>query len=373
MNQLPFPVANRPAQPVVVPEIQVTQAPTEFQQLITQAAPPAVRPARVTASSLVTDDQIDAIGAQTMGRASAMSQKILAGTKTRDTDVMGTTLNQLVATTKQCDPSKMGEPSFLGKMFGKAKTLKDHLMAEYSTVESRMNAMLVELDKLGALMQQRVKDIDVLYSETEQTYKMLGDEIEVNKQRLADLLDFIQNSSAPSDAMQAQELNKLNARAQRLEKGIDDLERGRQLALLALPELQMEQDNKRSLASSVKTIKNTTWPAYQGLFTRYILALETKKGNEVIGSVYDATDAAFKMQAQQLRANAAETAKLQQRSVVSIETLELCQQELLGAMDDVARINEEGRAARAAAKPKLESLSQELIQRSSAARNATTK
>jgi uncharacterized protein YaaN involved in tellurite resistance len=94
-----------------------------------------------------------------------------------------------------------------------------------------------------------------------------------------------------------------------------------------------------------------------------VLALESKKGAELVNTVYDATDAAFRMQADQLRENTQQIARAQQRSVVTIETLEHMQTQLLGAVDDALKIADEGRKAREAAQPKLRQLEQGLISR----------
>ena len=52
--------------------------------------------------------------------------------------------------------------------------------------------------------------------------------------------------------------------------------------------------------------------------------------------------------------------------MVSTETLVHCQSQLLSAAEETQRIVEEGRAARAAARPKIEQLERDLIARFSA-------
>lgn len=311
----------------------------------------------------VTDDMIDKLGETSSTKVSQVSQKILAGTKASDVDVLGAKLNELVITTKKLDPEKMGKPGLIGRIFGAAGNVKEKLLSEYQTVETRMNTLVGELDSMRNLMIKRVDDLEKMFAENEQLYRQLDGEIEQGQRLLESMKSELAAMPAPKDALEAQHISDFQARMDRLDKRCDDLKRGQQLILISLPEIRLEQNNKRALATSVNTIKVTTIPAWKGVFSRYILAMETKKGAEIVNGVYDATDEAFKQQADMMRANANDVAKLQQRSVVSIETMVHCRDQLLGALDDVKRINDEGRAARATARPQIEQLEQSLVSR----------
>lgn len=312
---------------------------------------------------VVTDDMIDKLGTTSASQVSQVSQKILAGTKASDVDQLGVKLNDLIATTKKLDPTKMGKPSLLGRLFGAANNVKEKMHAEYQSVETRMNTLIDELNAMAKLMDQRVVDLEQMYKENEKLYQTLEQEITSGRALHQGMIESLAAMPAPTDPLQAQQIADYQARADRLDKRIDDLKRGQQLILISLPEIRLEQNNKRALSSGVATVKTTTIPAWQGVFSRYIIAMESKKGAEIINSVYDATDAAFKQQADLMRANAGDIAKIQQRSVVSVDTMIHCRDQLLGALDDIKRISDEGRAARAAARPQIEQLEQSLISR----------
>jgi uncharacterized protein YaaN involved in tellurite resistance len=345
-----------------------TAVPTGFQEVFQpeQAHPVVVaQPVQRTAivASVVSDADINKLGERNAARAAQISSKILANVRASDTETFGTKLNELVATTKKLDPKKMGTPGFFGKILGFGGTVKEKLMAEYATVETQMNRLVSEVDGVATLALKRVDDLDVMFEENYQTHVALENDVAAGKQMVAHMEAQIQSLGTPTDAFGAQQIADMQARVDRLLKRIDDFERGMQLAKLAAPEIRMLQQHERSLANSVRDIKVTTIPAWQGVFSRYVIALEAKKGAEIINKVYDATDEAFRMQADQLRENAQNIARAQQRSVVTIETLEHMQTQLLGAVDDTLRIAKEGRDAREAAKPKLKQLEQGLIQR----------
>lgn len=341
-----------------------TAAPAGFQEILQpqQSHPIAIaKPA--STGRIITDADIDKLGETNATRVAQTTAKILANVKASDTDAMGAKLNELVGQAKKLDPKKLGKPGFFGKLFGAAGNLKEKLMAEYASVETQMNSLTKELDTMAGLMKKRADDCDTLFEDNFQTYQALKGDIASGEQMILDIEAEIAALGTPADAFGAQKIADLQARADRLRKRCDDFDRGCQLAILAAPEIRMQQGHCRSLASTVRDIKVTTLPAWQGVFSRYIIALEAKKGAEIVNTVYDATDAAFRMQADQLRENTQQIARAQQRSVVTIETLEHMQTQLLGAVDDALKIAKEGRDARDAAKPKLRQLEQGLISR----------
>lgn len=226
-----------------------------------------------------------------------------------------------------------------------------------------MNVLCAEMDKSAGLMESRVKDLEQMFTDNENAYQFLGAEINRAVQIYEILEQQLAAMGTPTDGFAAQKVADHQARMNRCEKRIDDLKRGQQLCLLAAPEIRSMQDNNRTVAGSFRDIKVTTIPAWLGVYSRYILSMETKKAAELGNTVHDATDQAFRMQADQLRQNTVAVAKLSQRSVVSTDTLIHMQTQLIGSIDDAQKIIAEGRKARQDAAPKLQSLEQELIKR----------
>lgn len=313
--------------------------------------------------AVITDAEIDQLGQGSASRVADTSRKILESVRASDTEGFGQKLNELVSTAKQLDPSKMGKPGLIKRVLGFGGAVKEKMLAEYQTVEARMNVLSDELDKMAALMTKRVEDCEKMFVENEQTYVQLKGEVARGKQMHADMEVAIKAFGQPTDPFELQKLADLQARADRLLKRVDDFERGMLIATNAAPEIRMQQAHNRALAQSVRDIKATTIPAWMGVFSRYVIAMEAKKGAELIHSVYDATDAAFRQQADLMRENSRTVAQAQQRSVVSTETLEHMQKQLIGAVDDALKIAEDGRKAREQAKPKLKQLETELYQR----------
>lgn len=347
---------------------------TIFQEITPQPANlPAVAPTRAVAPvRVVTDVEIDRLGAKVSGRTSQTATKIMAAVKASDVDGFGEKLNELVAVSKQLDPKKMAQRGILGKLSNLWGGTKEKFMAQYQTVEQRMNALISEMDKTAGNQTQRIADLEQMFADNEASFYAFGAEIEACEQLRDALQAQLAAESEAKDTFAAQRQADINDRIHRVEKKIDDFKRSQALCQLAAPEIRMMQSNARQLATTFNDIKVTTVPAWQGVFSRYILSMEQKKAAELATTVHDATNEAFRQQADLLRQNVQQIAKAKERSVVDIETLEHMQQQLLGAVDDAKRIAEEGKRGRAEARVKLASMEQQLIQSAAATPQLTS-
>lgn len=338
-----------------------TVAPAGFIDIT--AKPANITPvAQTTAVAVITDNQIDQLGSKIGGHASKTAQQILASVKASDVDGFGGKLNELIAVSKQLDPKKMGKPSMLGRITGLFGATKEKMMAQYETVEKRMNTLVSEMDKTVGLQQTRIQDLEQMFADNERAFYGYGDEIIQTNQYIDQLKAVLANEEAATDMFASQRQHDIRERIGRLEKKADDFLRSQQLCKLAAPEIRMMQANARALVSTFANIKETTIPAWQGVFSRYILSMEQKRAAELGTAVQDATNEAFRMQADQLRENVTLITKASQRSVVDIDTLEHMQQQLEGALTDAKRIADEGAKARSDARLKLANMDQRLIQ-----------
>ena len=311
----------------------------------------------------ITDDDIYKLGSESANKRVTVSKKILSSVTVSDTDEFGKKLNSLISLSKQLNPNEIAKPSFFKRLFNTKAILTEKIKSQYDSVEQRMNALCLELDEMADKRRKRVLDLDQMYIENEDNYKSLQKDVEEGNQMLLCLQEEYEDCALSKDAFAAEELARITSRINTLKKRIDDFERGMQLCIFAAPDIRMQQEHNRALASSVRDIKVTTIPAWQGVFSRYILAIETKKSAELVTAVYDATDEAFRMQADQLLENTVAVANAQQRSIVSVETLQHIQQQLIASIDQACEIERQGSAAREVAKPQLQQLTQDLINR----------
>ncbi len=330
---------------------------------------PALRPeasaapiVRVDVSG-IDDKAIEALGGSTGAGVAKVSAKLLGTVRASDADVFGTQLNELIATSKGLDPAKLrsgGLVSRLTNMFG---SVKEKMLSQYQVVESRMDTLVTEMTRHANVHRARIQDFDEMYKGLEQYYQGLDADVKKGEEWASRLRQAVAQQAAPSNAFEAQQATELKRRLERLEKRIDDLKRAMLMATQMVPQIRLSQDNARALTDTFTDIVNVSIPAWRNVFSLYLLQLEAKQSAAVANAAYDATDAAFRAQADMLLENTETVARAKQRSLVSLETAQHVQTQLVTAFDKLEQISNEGQQRRQAELPKLQELERELIAR----------
>jgi uncharacterized protein YaaN involved in tellurite resistance len=94
-----------------------------------------------------------------------------------------------------------------------------------------------------------------------------------------------------------------------------------------------------------------------------VIAMGVEHSNQAAKAqheVSELTNQLLKKNAQQLHSASVETAKESERGIVDIETLKQTNAELISTLDDVLRIQEEGRAKRSEAEAEMARMEAEL-------------
>lgn len=314
-------------------------------------------------ASKISEDDISEIGAGAAGALTNVSTKLLSHVKSSDAGEFGEKLNELVVLAKGLDPKDMKSKGFLGRIFGAVSLTKEKLVAQYSTVEKQMDNLTGQLDGSVDLFKKRVQDLDGLYVSNMQYHQQLEDAVQKCEALLRQVeAEYEVEKAKPVDnSFEAQTLGDYQRKMDYIAKRVDSLNRAMMLSKQMAPRIREMQDNSRSLVQKFGEIKDVTLPAWKNIFSLYVLQLEQKRGVELANAVDDATDEALKRGADLQRENAVAIATSRNRSVISMEALEHVQAQMLGAITDVQRIDEEGRAQRKADAPKLLAMEQELI------------
>ena len=165
---------------------------------------------------------------------------------------------------------------------------------------------------------------------------------EVREGKLKELEATAQATGLAEDAQAAKDLaDKCN----RFEKKIYDLELTRTISIQTAPQIRMIQN---------------TIPLWKN---QMVLALGIAHSNEAAQAqrqVNDITNALLKQNAEKLHMASVETAKEAERGIVDIETLKKTNAELIQTLDDVMKIQSEGREKRIAAEAEMAKMENDL-------------
>ena len=311
----------------------------------------------------IDDKAIETLGSAAGPGVAKVSAKLLGTVRASDADVFGTQLNELIATSKGLDPAKLKSGGLLSRVSNMFGSVKEKMLSQYQVVESRMDTLVSEMTRHANVHRARIHDFDEMYKGLEVYYQGLDADVKKGEAWADRLRQAVAQQAAAANAFEAQQATELRRRLERLEKRIDDLRRAMLMATQMVPQIRLSQDNARALTDTFTDIVNVSIPAWRNVFSLYLLQLEAKQSAAVANAAYDATDAAFRAQADMLLENTETVARAKQRSIVSLETAQHVQTQLVTAFDKLEQISNEGQQRRRDELPKLQALEQELIAR----------
>ena len=161
----------------------------------------------------------------------------------------------------------------------------------------------------------------------------------------------------------AQEVNDREALCNRFEKKIHDLELTRMVSLQMAPQIRMVQASDITMSEKIQSTLVNTIPLWK---SQMIIALgveHSREAAEAQRKVTDLTNDLLKKNAEKLKTATIETAKESERGIIDMETLVATNESLMSTIDEVMKIQQEGREKRREAEGKLVELEDELKQK----------
>ncbi len=141
---------------------------------------------------------------------------------------------------------------------------------------------------------------------------------------------------------------------------LHDLELTRTVSLQMAPQIRMIQSNDTLMAEKIQSTIVNTIPLWK---SQMILALGVTHSGQAAKAqreVTDMTNELLKKNAETLKMATIETAKESERGIVDMDTLRQTNASLISTLDEVMRIQSEGKAKRRAAEEELGRMEQEL-------------
>lgn len=310
----------------------------------------------------ITEDEIDAIGAGGTVMAD-ISRQVLAETRASDAGEIGKDLNKLVLVVKGFDPSSLEKKGLLARVFNAAVSAKEQMTAQYATAERQLEQIVSTVETRMEANRKRIGDCEDLYAKNMQTHENFEHELTAGSARLVQLKADreVQRSKASADSFDAQILRDHDRLIGRLDKKLHDLRGLMQLCKTKAVQIRMLQDGARGLSDAFNTVKNQTLPSFTDSFSMYLLADSQKQDRELVSTLAELNEQTIRRTADLMRENAIGIAQANERPVVSIETLTHVKTQLLESVQDVLKIEKEGRAKRDKERAEIERHEQELI------------
>ena len=292
------------------------------------------------------------------------SESVLQNVRTHDLGEVGSMLTGVITDLKNFNPGVEEKGGFFG-LFKKQGRKLEEIKAGYDKAA-------VNVDKVAQALQQHqitlLKDVDMLdrmYASNLKYYKQLSMYIAAGKKKIADVREKdlaaaklkAEQSGLAEDAQAAKDLED---QLTRFEKKIYDLELTRAVALQTAPQIRMIQNNDTIMVEKIQSTIVNTIPLWKNQMVLALGLNDSLQAAKAENEVTNMTNQLLMQNAAKLKQTTIETAKASERGIVDIETLKKTNQSLITTLDEVAKIQTEGRTKRAQAENDLQSMEDEL-------------
>ena len=310
--------------------------------------------------------QILQYGAGTQKKMADFSDTALANVRTQDLGEVGDLIvNVITGVVGELKGLDAEEEKGLFGFFRKQANKLELMKTRYAKAEANVEKISDALQQHQVRLLKDSAVLDKMYAQNLAYFKELTMYILAGKQKLEQvragklrqLEETAQRTGLAEDAQAARDLSE---KCMRFEKKIHDLELTRAISIQTAPQIRMIQNNDTVMVEKIQTTLVNTIPLWKNQMVLALGIAHSTEAAQAQRQVTDITNALLKQNAEKLHMASVETAKEAERGIVDIETLKKTNAELIQTLDDVMKIQADGRAKRQAAEIEMAKMEQDL-------------
>ena len=314
---------------------------------------------------LTNSQMILQYGAGTQKKMADFSENALENVRTKDMGEIGELLAGVVKELKDFDEEE--EKGFLG-FFKRSGNKVNAMKAKYAKAETNINQIVKVLDSHQVQLLKDVALLDKMYELNLTYFKELTMYILAGKQKLnevrttklAEMIRRAQTTGATEDAQAARDLESM---CSRFEKKIHDLELTRQISIQTAPQIRLVQSNDTTMVEKIQSTILNTIPLWKSQMVLALGVEHSAQAAQAQREVTDMTNELLKKNAEKLKMATLETARESERGIVDMETLKATNESLISTLDEVLKIQQEGRQKRKEAEIEMQKMENDLKQK----------
>lgn len=297
-------------------------------------------------------------------KMSTFSDTALENVKTKDLGEIGDQISDLVIELKSFDAQEEEKGGFFG-LFKKQTNKLDAMKVKYASAETNVEKIKENLENHQVQLMKDIVILDKLYDENLQYHKELSMYIIAGKKKLAEerattLVELKEKAQKSGLAEDAQAANDFASMCDNFEKKINDLELTRMVSIQMSPQIRLIQNNDRIMAEKIQSTIVNTIPLWKSQMVLAMGLSHSQQATKAQREVTNMTNELLKKNAEALKMSTIETAKESERGIIDLETLKQTNQSLISTLDEVMKIQEDGKAKRREAEAELGKLENEL-------------
>ena len=295
-------------------------------------------------------------GAQAQKKIASFSDTALDNVKTKDLGEVGDALSDLIVELKGFDTEEKedGIFGFFKKQTNKVQAMK----SKYDKVEVNVDKICKVLEQHQITLLKDIALLDQLYEKNQTNFKELSMYIlagykALDKAKNEDLPKLVAKANETGLAEDSQAANDFSNAINRFEKKLHDLELTRMVSIQMAPQIRLVQNNDTLMTEKIQSTLVNTIPLWKSQMVLALGVSHSQQAMKAQNEVTNMTNELLKKNAETLKMATIETAKESERGVVDIETLQHTNQQLIATLDEVVKIQTEGRAKREEAQKEL--------------------
>ena len=351
-------------------EFEKKEEPVKVEQPQPKEEAPALTPAEqqmvnefAAKIDIENTNQILQYGAGTQKKMADFSDTALENVKMQDLGEIGDLITNVVGELRDFDAQDDG-----GRFFGffkKQSSKIENLKNKYDKAEVSIEKITDSLQQHQVRLMKDSAMLDKMYEQNLNYFKELTMYILAGKKKLeetrngklAELKNKAMMSGLPEDAQAARDLDE---KCNRFEKKLHDLELTRTIAMQTAPQIRLIQNNDTVMVEKIQTTIVNTIPLWKSQMVLALGIAHSAEATQAQRQVTDITNELLRKNAEMLHTATVEIAKESERGIVDLETLQKTNADLIQTLDDVMRIQMEGRQKRQAAESEMRRMEDEL-------------
>ena len=210
-----------------------------------------------------------------------------------------------------------------------------------------------------AAMLDKMYETNLTYFKELSMYILAGKK-KVDKARQTELETLRQKAIASGTQEDAQAVSDYSSMIERFEKKVHDLELTRMVALQMAPQIRMVQSNDTVMAEKIQSTIVNTIPLWKNQMVIAMGENHSAQAAKAQKEVTDMTNQLLLSNAQKLKQTTVDIRRESERGIVDIETLRQTNGILIDTMNEILKIQQEGREQRRQAQAQLAQMEQQM-------------
>lgn len=295
-------------------------------------------------------------GVGSQSQVSNFSNEILKQVRTKDLGGAEDVLINLRGDLKSFDENLNKKP--LIPFFDNLKKRIKRIKTEYDSVEKNIHQIELKLEGHYKNLAKDVNIFDKLFVQNQQFFKDLSMHIQAGNEKLEEVHQTVlpqlrKEAEETGDQHKIQEYKDMEQHVVRFERKLHDLKLTRMVVLQNAPQIRMIQSNSSALMEKIQSSLVNTLPLWKNQMVLTLGIAHSQRALEAQRAVTDATNELLRRNSEMLKESTIQVAKETERGIIDMDTIKKANQDIISTIEEVLRIQRDGREKRKVAEQEL--------------------